>query len=180
MQRRFGVIFFLVIGVLYRVSVWADTPPLFETQYYTQEKALIKLLSVAPSPNILLITPEVSDAMAKSVRLKPDGQQILYFRTSDAIVFELDELGKHYPITLMVKVVEPGKIDGALVRVYREHVGEGVRKNRFLTQFKGKTLSDPIRVDGDIDGITGATISSWSVATAVKKALFYYQWINTH
>jgi electron transport complex protein RnfG len=55
--------------------------------------------------------------------------------------------------------------------VYREKIGSNVRKKRFLKQYKGKTKDDPLMVDYDIMGISGATISSWSIASGAKKAL---------
>ena len=42
---------------------------------------------------------------------------------------------------------------------------------RFLKQFIAKKSHDPVQVDQDIMGITGATVSSWAMASGVKKAL---------
>ena len=55
--------------------------------------------------------------------------------------------------------------------MYREHRGDEVKKKRFRKQFWGLGSKDSMQVDIDIDGITGATISSWSIASGVKKAL---------
>jgi Na+-translocating ferredoxin:NAD+ oxidoreductase RnfG subunit len=40
-----------------------------------------------------------------------------------------------------------------------------------LDQYKGKSGSDPLKVGKDIDGVTGATISSVSVTQMVKRAI---------
>ena len=41
----------------------------------------------------------------------------------------------------------------------------------FLAQFKNKSLNDPIQINHDIDGITGATLSARSTTWATKSAL---------
>ena len=45
------------------------------------------------------------------------------------------------------------------------------RWKRFLRQYEGKTLADPIRLNRDIQGVTGATVSSRSMNATVRKAL---------
>ena len=85
--------------------------------------------------------------------------------------FILNELGKYYPITMMVHITPQQNIGAIIVMVYREQIGRNIRKKRFLKQFVGKTKDSPLKISHDIDGITGATISSWSVARASKKAL---------
>ena len=55
--------------------------------------------------------------------------------------------------------------------VYRERRGDGVKRQRFLQQFNGKSSKDPIEVNSDIVHITGSTISSWSMAAGVRKAV---------
>jgi electron transport complex protein RnfG len=54
--------------------------------------------------------------------------------------------------------------------VYREPRGDEVRDARFRKQFEGKTAQDPLRLDRDIDAVSGATISSASTAVAVRRA----------
>jgi H+/Na+-translocating ferredoxin:NAD+ oxidoreductase subunit G len=44
-----------------------------------------------------------------------------------------------------------------------------VRAKRFRDQFLGKTAADPIVVGKDIDVVSGASISSRSIALGVKR-----------
>ena len=55
--------------------------------------------------------------------------------------------------------------------VYREVRGGEIRQRRFLSQYKGKRSSDPIQLDRDIVGVTGATLSVQGANRAVHKAL---------
>lgn len=41
---------------------------------------------------------------------------------------------------------------------------------RWLDQFGGKTLSPQLRIGGDIQGITGATLSAQAIARQVRKS----------
>jgi Na+-translocating ferredoxin:NAD+ oxidoreductase RnfG subunit len=72
---------------------------------------------------------------------------------------------------MMIHITPQLRVGNLVVMIYRERIGRNIRKRRFITQFIGKTKEDPLMINQDIDGITGATISSWSVATASKKAL---------
>jgi Na+-translocating ferredoxin:NAD+ oxidoreductase RnfG subunit len=91
---------------------------------------------------------------------------------------KLDELGKYKPITLMTCISPDLSVINVSILIYREKIGSSVRKKRFLKQFKFKTSEDPLLLNQDIDGITGATVSSWAVATAVKKSLLLIKGIQ--
>ena len=86
-----------------------------------------------------------------------------------AIVSE--EIGKFRPITFMVGIDTEFAVRGAAVLVYRESRGGQVRQPRFLRQYRGKGLDDPIRINRDIVNITGATLSVRSLNFGVRKLL---------
>lgn len=46
-----------------------------------------------------------------------------------------------------------------------------INKKAFLSQFKDKTHKDPLTTKSDIDGVTGATLSSEAASTAARKAV---------
>ncbi len=91
----------------------------------------------------------------------------------------LHEKGKYHPITFLVAITPDFSIQNIVVMIYREKIGRGVRKKRYLKQYKGKTKSDPLIVDYDIMGLSGATISSWSITAGAKKALIIIEEIIT-
>jgi thiamine biosynthesis lipoprotein len=83
----------------------------------------------------------------------------------------LNEIGKHENITFIVGVSPKGKVMEVAVMEYRESRGAEVKEQRFLSQFRGKQSSDPIRVNQDIVNYTGATLSSYAIARGVRRAL---------
>jgi FAD:protein FMN transferase len=82
-----------------------------------------------------------------------------------------EEIGKFHPYTFIVSVNPKGKIMDIAVLVYRESRGSEVAHKRFLYQFKGKSLNNPIRINKDIINITGATMSVVTMCAGVKKVL---------
>lgn len=81
-----------------------------------------------------------------------------------------DQLGLHQPITFATRLSSRGVVDRVEIMVYREPRGDEVRDPRFRKQFEGKTAADPLRIDRDIDAVSGATIPSASLATGVRRA----------
>jgi electron transport complex protein RnfG len=84
-------------------------------------------------------------------------------------------------IEVMVGLVPDGKIHGIEVLSHLETPGLGakIREAKFKDRFKNRTLSNTtwaVKKDaGDIDGITGATISSRAVIDAIKEGLEFYR-----
>ena len=81
------------------------------------------------------------------------------------------------PVQALVAVDQAGTILRAVVVQHTETPGLGAKAGlpEFLDQFKGKKLDDPMlglrKLGGGIDAVTGATISSSAVLTAVREAL---------
>jgi Na+-translocating ferredoxin:NAD+ oxidoreductase RnfG subunit len=83
----------------------------------------------------------------------------------------VDEIGKHRPITFIVGVGADHKIKDVALLAYREAYGGEVRDRRFLQQYKGKELKDPLLPYRDIQNISGATLSAEAIGRGSKKAL---------
>lgn len=83
----------------------------------------------------------------------------------------VEEIGKHRPITFVVGVGSDRKIKDAALMVYREAYGGEVRDRRFLQQYKGKELKDPLLPYRDIQNVSGATLSVEAIGRGSKKAL---------
>ena len=65
--------------------------------------------------------------------------------------------------------------DHVRVLVYRESRGEEVRTPSFLKQFKDAKLTRGDRLDREIDGIAGATLSVGAMERMARLALFFDQ-----
>ena len=83
----------------------------------------------------------------------------------------VDEIGKVNPFTLIVAVTPEFRVQDVAVMVYREPRGGEITQKRFLAQYKKKRSDDPILLDRDIVGISGATLSVIGANRAVHKAL---------
>ncbi|MGH7663417.1 MAG: FMN-binding protein [Gemmatimonadaceae bacterium] len=81
------------------------------------------------------------------------------------------EIGKYRPITFMVGVTPDFSVRDVAVMVYRESRGGDVRRERFLSQYRGKSTDDHITTNRDIINISGATISVRSMNFGVKRVL---------
>lgn len=161
-------------------------PDVVEKVYATPIQAIQKTYGVESTSFVqdVTLTPEQVMALESSVNLELVQTSLkLHTVKSNSHVagyaVEINEIGKYYPITAMVMISPDHKVQDVHVLIYREKIGKEVRKRRFLKQFVGKTGHDPLRLDRDIDGISGATMSSWAMATAVKRALRLSDFIDT-
>lgn len=80
-------------------------------------------------------------------------------------------IGKHKHMTYMVGVDASGQCTNVELLIFREAKGSEVGKKRFNSQYEGKTISDPIRINKDIINISGATMSVRSISAGVKRVL---------
>lgn len=124
-------------------------------------------------------TPEFRERLkAKLGRLQPTVWEPAYHtftaRQNGAVIGHavvIDEIGKVAPFTVIVSVTPELKVRDVAVMVYREVRGGEITQKRFLAQYKGKRSTDPIQLNRDIVGITGATLSVQGANRAVHKAL---------
>ena len=82
-----------------------------------------------------------------------------------------NQIGLYKPITFIVKVKSDHRVGGVWVMVYRESRGGQVKRQRFLTQYKNKDVDHHIRLNRDIIGISGATLSVRALNAGVKRVL---------
>ena len=146
--------------------------------YYTPDEALAKVFAGADSLWTEEWAPTPQERSELETRLGwavtagsftvhrggKDGQEQGY-----ALIME--EQGRFKPITFIVKLGTDLRVEMVLVMVYRESRGDGVKRQRFLKQFRNKDGSDHLRLNRDIVAVSGATMSSRALATGVKKAL---------
>lgn len=85
------------------------------------------------------------------------------------------EIGKYSPFEFLVAMGPDLKVKDVIVLTYRESRGGEVRRNRFLRQYRGKSADSPVRLNRDVIGIAGATLSTQAVNRGVKKALWWAQ-----
>ena len=81
-----------------------------------------------------------------------------------------EQLGQHEPITFGVQLRPDATIERIEVMVYREMYGDGVRSERFRTQFVGLDFANPMRAGKEIQIVSGATISTRALSTGARRA----------
>ena len=145
----------------------------------TQAEAVLEIYPAAASFRV----HEFAPTAAERARLEETlGRRLFEARYPFLVVYDdagllqgyalvTDERGKYRPITFMVGVTPDFRVRDAAVMVYRESRGGEVQRQRFLSQYRGKTLRDPIQINRDIINISGATISVRSMNAGVRKTL---------
>lgn len=146
--------------------------------YLTEDQALAwafpKAQTVEREDNIL--SSEIKARAEKRLGWKIDENRLTVFlgkkegKTANYAVIT-EEIGMVKPISFIVKVNPEGKVEDVAVMVYRESRGGEVRRRRFLYQYKGKKAQSPLRINRDIIGITGATLSVRGISAGIKKVL---------
>lgn len=87
-----------------------------------------------------------------------------------------EQPGKWGPVEFIIEISpNPGKVMNLAVMAYSEKRGRPIARNNFLDQFIGKGSGNPITLQKDIRGVSGATISSDATCFAVKKALAIFE-----
>jgi Na+-translocating ferredoxin:NAD+ oxidoreductase RnfG subunit len=80
-------------------------------------------------------------------------------------------IGKHELITFALGVAADGTVRNVEIMDYRESRGGEVRDPRWRAQFKGKRRDSPLRLEEDIQNISGATLSCRHITEGVRRLL---------
>lgn len=126
----------------------------------------------APAPKVLWLTGDLQARAAAILGHPPAQLRQRYWSEGQKSVWILEETGKEELITAGFVVVG-GHIDHVRVLVYRESRGQEVRQSSFLKQFRDAKLAEDNRLDRDIDGIVGATLSVRAMERMARLALFF-------
>jgi Na+-translocating ferredoxin:NAD+ oxidoreductase RnfG subunit len=152
--------------------------PVQATQYLTVEQAQRVLF---PEADSFAATPVRLTAELKS-QLQADGagrirgneQAAWTASLRGAVVGHVlaDEvIGKHELITYAVGIGADGTVRGVEILDYRETRGGEVRDPRWRAQFVGKRNGATLRLEQDIQNISGATLSCRHVTEGVRRLL---------
>ena len=177
-MRHFILFCLTLFTITCAINAQGPDGPEAVTVYLTQEQALQTAFPNADSIWSTQWTP--TPAQRKKIerrlgwRLAEPHFEIFEASTQNqhlgyAVITE--QIGLYKPITFLVKTDTQGKNDGVWIMVYRESRGDEVKRQRFLTQYKGKKATSPIRLNRDIIGVTGATLSVRALNGGVKKIL---------
>lgn len=156
----------------------------FAEVFYDAQEALEILLPEVKEikEETRVLTPEQKKIVEEKaeVKLDPtlDKEFNFYIGESDGQIlgYVINDTvkGKWGPIHYMLALEPDGKIKDALVLELKERRGRPVKERRFLEQYFGKTITDPIKLNKDIRQISGATISSRGMTNGIRKLVYVF------
>lgn len=128
---------------------------------------LKRLFPAAAAFSPLAGEPLHFNAYAADPKANPSEKPIgVAFWTTDLVP---QEHGYHGPIHILVGIDLTGVLTGVVVTYDSEPYGYfSVEPPKFAAQFKGKRISDPFRVGGDVDAVSRASITINSAARAIR------------
>ena len=155
----------LVCSICFGVAVAAAADRIFTTPNPAAE--LKRLFPNAVSFSQLAGEPLHFKAYAADPKTNPSAPTLgVAFWTTDLVP---QEHGYHGPIHILVGIDNTGVLTGVVVTYNSEPYGYfSVEPPKFALQFKGKKVSDPFRVGGDVDAVSRASISIGSATRAIR------------
>ena len=123
-----------------------------------------------PAPQVLWLTGDLAEETTRVLGHSPASKRLRYWQDGQRSAWILEEIGKELPITTGI-VVQDGRIERVRILVFRESRGWEVRHDFFTRQFDGASMKGDRRLDRNIDGISGATLSVRAVEKLARLAL---------
>lgn len=177
-------------------SVWFIlSDSCFAMQLLTKEDAIKKVLG--SDVQVITQTKELTEPALSKVTQRLGGSLIYYQKGSKSAVVQTnttfdfyfgqkdgaktavalidEEPGKWGPVVFIIALDLNGAVKQVEVLSYEEKRGQPIARRSFMSQFDGKTSKNPIEVYKDINGVSGATISSRCATFAVRKAIALYE-----
>jgi len=156
--------------------------PVYATQYLTIEAAQKLMFPQATGflsqPQRLGETQREKVETASNVKLRIPEQPVWRVIAGDGPLgwFVVDEVyGKHEFITYAVALDTRGAVMSIEVLDYRETHGGEIRNAEWRAQFTGKRAGDALKLDEDIQNISGATLSCKHISEGVRRVLAIYE-----
>lgn len=160
------------------VPVLVAAAPAYAAQYLTAEQAQQALFPSGTrfAPHPLELNAEQKQAIEQAAGVRVRDLKPMVWRAfageRPAGWFFVDQvIGKHEFITYALALDPDGAVRGIEVMDYRETYGYEIRNAEWRRQFAGKRNGDALKLGGDIQNVTGATLSCRNVTNGVKRLL---------
>ncbi len=159
-------------------------------RYLTDQESTHSEVFMTEEEAVKLMLPKSERVRKEILRLSPDQKKLVEERIGwkfpeeefevyvgqtgakvDGYAMVHNTIGKHKHMTYMVGADPRGFCTDVELMVFREARGSEVGRKRFNSQYEGKTVLDPIRINKDIINISGATMSVRSISAGVKRVL---------
>lgn len=163
-------------GVVMALVLAAAPAHAAEKVYEKPSDFLIRNFGEIPKTRVIELNRGQQAAISRMLGHDYESRRIRYWKSGNKTAWILNEIGKTEPITTGY-VISAGRIIELQVLIYRESHGWEVSRPFFTRQFKGAVLKGE-RVDREIDGIVGATLSVRALTKLSAVALYLAQQVD--
>ncbi|MDX1696692.1 MAG: FMN-binding protein [Thiohalobacterales bacterium] len=147
--------------------------------YQTPEDFLDEVFAgTVPDAQVLWLKGDVRETSTAIMGHRYPGIRVRYGLKDNRSAWILEEIGKEKPITTGLVINTEG-IERLRVLVFRESRGWEVKHPFFTDQFPGIGLTAGHELDGNIDGISGATLSVRALKKLARLALYFHGLVVT-
>ena len=153
----------------------------FAVQYLTVDAAQQLMFPAATEfkPRAVLLTVAQREAIAHTAGTAVRVAEVKCWEARGpqgplGLVLVDEVIGKHEFITYAVALKPDGSVLQVEILDYRETYGGQIRQPAWRAQFTGKTVTDNVRVDKNIQNLAGATLSSVHVTDGIRRLLATY------
>ena len=128
-------------------------------------------------PQTLWLTEDIQKQIREILNHPYPKLRLKYWQKDQQSVWILEKIGKERPITFGISIID-NKVDDIRVLAFRESRGYEIRYQAFTDQFDQIGLTPEGKLDQDIDGITGATMSVNAMKKITRLALMLAKLVN--
>jgi hypothetical protein len=163
--------------VIVPAAISGSAVPGFANTYLTVEQAQQAIFPGASFTQLnITLTPDQQKNIESRAGVRVRSRDLKVWKVSGGGWFIVDEvLGKHEYITYALGLNAGGTVKQIEILDYRETYGYEVREAQWRQQFVGKSDQSPLKLDGDIRNISGATLSSRHITEGVRRLLATYE-----
>lgn len=135
------------------------------------EQFVETVFGTLPATQKIRLSGEVQEGLREAYGGRYPGFSVSFWQQGGQRVWALRARGKHGFVHAGVATLE-GRIVRIQVLSSKEKRGRMIETPRFLDQFAGTGLSEGVKLDRQVDGISGATYSVNAVKKMARVALY--------
>jgi len=139
--------------------------------FFTLDEARQALWQDTPMERVaIILTEEQIDTIESVANVHVWSNTFQAWQTETGGWFLVDQVvGKHEMIDMAIALTFDGRIKGLRVMTYVESYGDEVKHPNWLAQFLGRNNSEHLKLDKQIDNISGATLSCRHITDGVNR-----------
>ncbi len=148
----------------------------YATVYFNEQQAQQAIFGNAKmTKDFITVTDEQAKEIKQKSGMDVRHKEIKIWDAQGGGKFFIDEvIGKHEYITYAIGINKDGTVKGIEIMNYNETYGYQIREKSWRDQFVGKNSSANLKLDGDIENISGATMSCKHITEGVRRVLTTY------